>query len=86
MKAPLKPLTYGFRFTENVYNYTEEEAILRKDEILVETYYYKYAYDKMSKLDFLKHFQSDEHSSEVSINWWIQGSPRNAHPLPIQFL
>ena len=39
---------------------------MRKDEILVETYYYKYAYDKMTKLDFLKHFQSDEHSSEVS--------------------
>ena len=53
------------RFTENVYNYTEEESILRKDEILVETYYYKYAYDKISKLDFLKHFQSDEHSREV---------------------
>ena len=69
-------VTYCFRFTENVYNYTEEEAILRKDEILVETYYYKYAYDKMTKLDFLEHFQSDEHSSEVSIHWRMQGDVR----------
>lgn len=55
-------------FTGNVYNYTKEEALLQKDENLVEMFYYKYAYDKIKKLEFLKHFQTDGHSSEVVAN------------------
>ena len=55
-------------FTGNVYNYTREAAILHKDEVLVEKYYFEYAYDLIPKLDFLEHFQSDDRSSEVVAN------------------
>ena len=55
-------------FTGNVYNYTKEEGLIQQDERLVETFYYKYAYDKIDKLDFLMHFESEQHSSRIVSN------------------
>ena len=55
-------------FTGNPYNFTAEEEILLKDEILVENFLYKYSYNRIEKLEFLEPFQSGDHSSEILTN------------------
>ncbi len=55
-------------FTGNPYNFTSEEEILLKDEILVENFFYKYSYDRIDKMEFLDPFQSGDHSSEILTN------------------